>query len=288
MNLKEFQLAHRKYCGRQISGKKCDATRNMQSERCMKCTLAYLDSQASLEQFDPKADVSNRAPQFATLSDADVRNGLQNLLGIIRNGNARFSLPVGARPVISGMVFEVVDHDTVKVDGHAHTMTLRFLSRDYHEMPFDSRNGSSKWHQSNLRDWLNNDFFGKLSAPLQEVILAVPNVTVNACGTVVGETPSLDKVWIPSASQVGLTAEDDIAEGDVLDAFDRELTIDSNSRRIIAEYHGDEIVPKSYWLRTEQCEDNHGKVCCIDRMGKMCTLAPYESTAMVVPYITIG
>ncbi len=316
MTLKEFQIAHRKYCSRMIS--KCGNKRNMESKECMKCALNYLDAQAGLEQYDEKARVSNEAPKFATLADSAVRKGLADLIAKIRAGAGESVLPVGARPVISGIPLEVVDHDTVIVNGYAHTMTLRFLMRDYEEKPFDSKAGD-QWEFSSLREYLNGEFFGKLSAPLQEVILPVMNFTKNVLveqedpdsrhrkvfntsenegedqpaepATIISE----DKVWIPSMSQMGFTGTDDIVEGDVLDAFDRELTVDSNARRMVVEYHGDEAVPKKYWLRSSRLVDNDtpespsirvGTV--VDHMGRCDTMDMYEGVAMVVPMITIG
>ena len=298
MTLKEFQIAHRKYCSRMIS--KCGNKRNMESKECMKCALNYLDAQAGLEQYDEKARVSNEAPKFATLSDSAVRKGLADLIAKIRAGAGEAILPVGARPVISGIPLEVVDHDTVIVNGYDHTMTLRFLMRDYEEKPFDSKAGD-QWEFSSLREYLNGEFFGKLSAPLQEVILPVMNFTKNVLTEwKEGEEPaatiiSEDKVWIPSMSQMGFTGTEDIVEGDVLDAFDRELTVDSNARRMVVEYHGDEAVPKKYWLRSSKLVDNDtpgshsirvGTV--VDHMGRCDTMDMYEGVAMVVPMITIG
>ena len=298
MTLKEFQIAHRKYCSRMIS--KCGNKRNMESKECMKCALNYLDAQAGLEQYDEKARVSNEAPKFATLSDAAVRKGLADLIAKIRAGAGEAILPVGARPVISGIPLEVVDHDTVIVNGYDHTMTLRFLMRDYEEKPFDSKAGD-QWEFSSLREYLNGEFFGKLSAPLQEVILPVMNFTKNVLTEwKEGEEPaatiiSEDKVWIPSMSQMGFTGSEDIVEGDVLDAFDRELTVDSNARRMVVEYHGDEAVPKKYWLRSSKLVDNDtpgspsirvGTV--VDHIGRCDTMDMYEGVAMVVPMITIG
>lgn len=298
MTLKEFQLSHRRYCSRFSS--KCGNKRNMESKECMACALKYLDAQAGLEQYDVKARVSNEAPKFATLSDAVVRKGLADLIAKIRAGAGEAILPVGARPVISGIPLEVVDHDTVIVNGYDHTMTLRFLMRDYEEKPFDSKAGD-QWEFSSLREYLNGEFFGKLSAPLQEVILPVMNFTKNVLTEwKEGEEPaatiiSEDKVWIPSMSQMGFTGTDDIVEGDVLDAFDRELTVDSNARRMVVEYHGDEAVPKKYWLRSSKLIDNDtpgspsirvGTV--VDHMGRCDTMDMYEGVAMVVPMITIG
>ena len=297
MTLKEFQIAHRRYCTTQAS--KCGVKRNMESTECMKCALKYLDAQAGLEQFDKKAEVSNVAPKFATLPDASVRAGLVQIINKIRNGKGAATLPVGARPVISGIPFEVVDHDTVKVEGYAHTMTLRFLMRDYEEKPFDSKSGD-QWPFSSLREYLNGPFFSKLSAPLQEVILSVKNVNKNIqveSETKEGEDiaeflDSEDKVWIPSMSQMGFTTEEDIAEGDVLDAFDRELTVDSNARRIIVEYHGDEAVPKKYWLRSFRLLPADGRIdragTVVDHMGRCGAMDPCQCSAMIVPMITIG
>lgn len=299
MTLKEFQIAHRKYCGRMSA--KCGNKRNMESKECMACALKYLDAQAGLEQYDAKARISNEAPKFATLSDSAVRKGLADLIAKIRAGAGESILPVGARPVISGIPLEVVDHDTVIVNGYEHTMTLRFLMKDYEEKPFDSKAGD-QWEFSSLREYLNGEFFGKLSAPLQEVILPVMNFTKNVLtewkeegGDPAATIISEDKVWIPSMSQMGFTGTEDIVEGDVLDAFDRELTVDSNARRMVVEYHGDEAVPKKYWLRSSKLIDNDtpgspsirvGTV--VDHMGRCDTMDMYEGVAMVVPMITIG
>lgn len=285
MELKEFSLAHQKFCSKRITGKKCDAKRDLKSDRCAHCVVDYLNAQAALETFDTKAEVSNVAPKFATVSDEAVRRGLNTIINHIRSGNGRKTLPIGARPVISGTVFEVVDHDTVKVEGLEHTMTLRIIMTDYHEMPFNASEGTINWSDSHVRSWLNGTFFGKLSAPLREVIVAPKLLTYVPGKEEVEFEFTTDKVWLPSSSQMGV--DDDmvsIMEGEVLDAFDDELSIDHVARRTIAEYHGDEIVPKGYWLRS-----NDGKmVHAISKIGKLDKLEPRETTAMVVPFITIG
>lgn len=298
MTLKEFQLAHRRYCERFNS--KCGNKRNMKSKECMACALKYLDAQAGLEQYDAKARVSNEAPKFATLSDAAVRKGLVDLVNKIRSGKGEMILPVGARPVISGVPFEVVDHDTVTVPGLDHTMTLRFLMRDYEERTFAPRSGEdgvAGWVSSGLREYLNGPFLGKLSAPLREVLVAPIFKTMTAADDDMKLVETQDLVWIPSPSQLGFTTEDDIEEGDVLDAFDRELTIDSNARRMVVEYHGDEAVPKRYWLRSmvedqNEVDDTKGeytiKNTLCNHMGKLEFDGTLDATAMVVPMITIG
>lgn len=291
MNIKEFTLAHQRFCGVRVANKKCRGKRDLKSDRCAHCVVEYLNAQAALETFDVKATVSNAAPKFATLDDAAVRKGLVRLVDDIRNGRGRIRLPIGARPVISGVVFEVVDHDTVEVEGYTHSMTMRVLMTDYHEMPFNSTEKNVRWSESKVREWLNTEFINKLSDPLKEAIVAPKFTTKHLNGDTEELDVTADKIWIPSAYQIGYTGDNaHLAEGDVLDAFDTDISIDHVARRTVAEYHGDEIVPKSYWLRTEAKPEDDGarKVTIVNHMGKESSAEPYETSAMVIPFITIA
>lgn len=306
MNLQTFQLSHLKWCTK-IGVKSCKRSRDLKSDYCAHCVVDYLDAMATLEKYDPKEAVTNQPPVFPSVSDEILQEGIDELVGSVRSGASRDTYPVGARFVVGDQIFEVMDYDTVKVAGKEHTLTLRLFTRDYSEMPFDSSApGGVEWHKSTVRNWLNSTFLNQIRAPLRNVILDVENHTiakVKMCPKCGSETctcgcrdnveytevtrVSTEKVWLPSVGQLGII--DDDREGDVLDAFDKDLCFTASAKRAICEYHGDEVVPKPYWLRSQYENENGIRILTIGKNGELSHMEDtYETTAMVIPYITIG
>ena len=305
MNLQSFQLSHLKWCS-QVGVKSCKRQRDLKSDYCARCVLDYLDAMATLEKFDSKETTTNQMPVFPAVSDEILQAGIDELVELVRSGGAREVYPVGARFVIADQIFEVMDYDTVKVEGKEHTLTLRLFTRDYPEIPFDSAKGGTDWSKCQLRKWLNTTFLNQVRVPLSQAILPVTNRTkvwVKRCPKCGSETcecgcrdyaelsdvyhESTEKVWLPSVGQLGIV--DDDSEGDVLDAFDKDLCFTASAKRAICEYHGDEVVPKSYWLRSTVRNERGVSVLIIGTRGELTSLQDtYETTAMVIPYITIG
>lgn len=305
MNLQTFQLSHLKWCTK-IGIKSCKRSRDLKTDYCARCVLDYLDAMATLEKYDEKETVTNHPPVFPSVNDEILQSGIDELIGAVRAGIAKDTYPVGARFVIGDQIFEVMDYDTVKVEGKAHTLTLRLFTRDYSEIPFDSVNGGVEWSKSSIRNWLNSKFLNQVRAPLRNAILDVENHTlarVKMCPKCGSETcdcgcmdteeytevirVSTDKVWLPSVGQLGIIEDDH--EGDVLDAFDKDLCFTASSKRAICEYHGDEVVAKPYWLRSQYENQNGIRVLTIGKNGELShSEDTYETTAMAVPYITIG
>ena len=305
MNLQTFQLNQLNWCTK-IGVKSCKRRRNLKSDYCAHCVLDYLDAMATLEKYDSKEAVTNQPPVFPSVSDEIIQSGIDELLGLVRSGAAKETYPVGARFVIGDQIFEVMDYDTVKVSGKEHTLTLRLFTRDYAEIPFDSANGGVEWCKSSIRTWLNAKFLGQIRAPLRNAILEVENHTISKvkmCPKCGSETcncgcrdgveytevtrVSYEKVWLPSVGQLGII--DDDREGDVLDAFDKDLCFTASAKRAICEYHGDEVVPKPYWIRSQYENANGIRVLIIGKNGELSHMEDtYETTAMAIPYITIG
>ena len=305
MNLQSFQLSHLNWCTK-IGVKRCKRSRNLKSDYCAHCVVDYLGAMATLEKYDPKEAVTNQPPVFPSISDEILQDGINELIELVRSGTAKDTYPVGARFTIGDQIFEIMDHDTVKVAGKEHTLTLRLFTRDYAEIPFDSTNGGVEWWKSSIREWLNTKFYNQIRIPLRSVILDVENHTlakVKMCPKCGSETcncgcrdnvdytevtrVSTEKVWLPSAGQIGIV--DDDREGGVLDAFNTDLCFTASAKRAICEYHGDEVVPKPYWLRSQYENENGIRVLTIGKNGELSHMEDtYETTAMAIPYITIG
>ena len=305
MNIQTFQLNQLNWCTK-IGVKRCKRSRNLKSDYCAHCVLDYLGAMATLEKYDAKEAVTNQPPVFPSVSDDILQDGIDELLGLVRSGVANETYPVGARFVVGDQIFEVMDYDTVRVAGKDHTLTLRLFTRDYSEIPFDSVNGGVEWVKSSIRTWLNTKFFGQIRAPLRNAILEVENHTiakVKMCPECGSETcncgcrdnveytdvtrVSYERVWLPSVGQLGIV--DDDREGDVLNAFDKDLCFTASAKRAICEYHGDEVVSKPYWLRSQYENQDGIRVLIIGKNGELSHMEDtYETTAMAIPYITIG
>lgn len=308
MTLRAFQNEHLGWCHR-IGNRLCRRTRNLESDECAHCVVKYLNSMARFEKFDNTIK-DNVVESSDLVPDDNISTGLDELVSIIRSGDGQSTIPVGSRIVIKDTIWEVVDHDTVKVEGKDHTVTLRLFSRNYSERVFSGRDGTNDWDQSTLRSHLNL-YFLKTIIPdaLEEIILSVCNTNYSAiwhdeqcqcgCGCtkktlLKNPVTCVDKVWIPSLSQLGLKApgseEVDTLEGDILQAFDPSKTATYKQNVVMAEYLGNSITPKTYWTRSSSItENNTGCTYQIDWNGDVVTVEDaYESTGMIIPFITIG
>jgi hypothetical protein len=254
----------------------------------------------------------NIAPTPAAISEEEVASGVETLVINIRQGFAERLYPPGSRLVIGDLVWEVVDHDTVVVNDTEHTMTLRLFTRDYLEKVFDKVKGYHSWTDSALRAYLNQEFASTyICQPLRDVILPVCNTQLEVvrtkvpceCGCGCEEcehvqesvttVSCVDTVWLPSVSQLGFDYEyggDVPEEGAALDAFNPSLTLVRKGRVIVAEYLGDTIAHKMYWTRSSRWPTNGDQFTYkVDWKGDLVEEKDaYETTAMVVPFITIG
>ena len=79
-------------------------------------------------------------------------------------------------------------------------------------------------------------------------------------------------------------------EGIRTQAFDPSKTATYKQNVVMAEYLGNSITPKTYWTRSSSITDNNkGCTYQIDWDGEVITVEDaYESTGMVIPFITIG
>ena len=139
MTVAQLQNEHLKWCLK-VGQKSKHCKRNLLSDKCAHCVVDFLDMRAQFEKY--RKDITdNVAPAPAALSDEDVRSGMMATIQNIRDGYGEVMYPVGSRLVIGDLVWEVVDHDTIKVSGKEHTMSLRLFTRDYLEKPFDKVGG---------------------------------------------------------------------------------------------------------------------------------------------------
>ena len=310
MTVAQLQQEHLSWCLK-VGQKSKRCKRNLLSDKCAHCVVDFIDMRAQFEKYN-RSIQDNVAPSVASVSEEEVNKGVLALVQNVRDGYAEVMYPPGSRLVIGDLIWEVVDHDTIKVNGVEHTMTLRLFTRDYLEKVFDKTKGRHSWEQSDLRTYLNEEFASTyICQALRNVILPVVNTQTEivevrtpcdcGCG---GEHVSteqttvscVDTVWLPSVTQLGFEYDENDPnpdEGDILDAFDPQLTLVRKGRIIVAEYFNDTIAHKMYWTRTSRKNAdpavNSTYTYKVDWNGNLAEETDaYETTAMVVPFITIG
>ena len=306
MTIAQVQQEHLTWCLK-VGQKTKRCKRNLLSDKCAHCVVDFLDMRAQFEKYH-RGISDNVAPSVAPVPEDEVSSGVLALVQNVRDGYAEVMYPPGSRLVIGDLIWEVVDHDTITVDGKAHTMTLRLFTRDYLEKVFDKTKGRHEWDRSDLRTFLNEEFASTyICQPLRNVILPVVNTQTEVtetrtpcdCGCggehaaeMQSTVSCVDTVWIPSVTQLGFEYDENNTnpdEGDVLDAFDPQLTLVRKERVIVAEYFNDTIAHKMYWTRTSRMVDDKKFTYKVDWNGNLVEEEDvYETTAMLVPFITIG
>jgi len=302
MNLNMFQREHLSWC-QKLGMRSCHLDkRDLNSDTCAHCVVKFLNARSKMEKFNID-DNTSLVPAIEPLYDDRVVSGLVVLKNVIRTGGAITQYPVGSRLVIRDTVWEVVGHDTISVTGKPHTMTLRLFSDNYLDKIYSGISKTHEWDQSTLRNFLNSYYLTNVTcAPLREMVLSVINTQYQCkwheagctCGCESTEralrkiaVTCVDKVWIPSDSQLGMSADD--TEGTVLNAFDPSFSVASTDNRIVAEKIGDSIIPKKYWTRSAIMSGNQAGTHQIDWNGDLVVETnAEEAAAMVVPFITIG
>lgn len=161
-----------------------------------------------------------------------VDSPLTDLVNEVRAGKQ----PFAPRKVIEdfGMKFKILgyDHDTSAENPTAHTVTLMCLTpAPEHRM--HSGSCPDGWAESELRKWLNGDFFNTLPIDLQKLIHPTARESNDSKGII---HTTIDKLFLPTESELFGSAIYSANEcGDRYEAFatskDRIVTDEDGDKR---------------------------------------------------------
>lgn len=141
----------------------------------------------------------------------------------------------------------------VQIDYNSYNFTLADYNHDkdntfsfiltpgsnvYARIKMDS--GTSSWASTDMRTYLNNDFYNVIESDVKNNIVTVDKINTTRYG---GVSPTQDKVWLLSYTEVGMELADIDAEGTPYPIFT------DNQSRIY--YHDtSDAAATTWWLRS--------------------------------------
>ena len=182
--------------------------------------------------------------------------GLSVLVSIVKSGKARERLNIHDVIAVGGNEFEIIgfDHDKVTDVPEIHTITLMGLALLPARRMYSTA-CETGWIDSELRSWLNEDYYCGLPEELTAHIRETQKMTYSCTGN---PTVTNDKLFIPSESEMfGSAIYCNYEEGQRYEAFA------TSEDRIRTKQDGS---AGWYWTRSCACGDSES-FCVVDDSG---------------------
>lgn len=180
--------------------------------------------------------------QLRDLGFEDISDGIDEFSEIVRRGDIRKHYKVNDIITLAGQDYKLIgiDHDR-KTGGGVHQNNVTLMSMtllDPRRMHSDESDNGYKGTE--LREWLNKDYFKSLPENLREHILTIDKTTHNYKGE---KIETRERVFIPSESELfGSAIYSDYEDGERYEAFS------TSENRQLRDKDGDYWY---YWTRSQ-------------------------------------
>lgn len=211
--------------------------------------IPLAEEQIKMTAFAAAIPLSSEQMQAAGLLGA--RSALE-ISKIIQSGEAREHFQPGEVVNINGIEAEVIGFNHDKSEHSPSRPTVTFMMRQVAgKRPFHDGECPDGWIGSDLRSWMNNEFFFTLPEELRTAILSVKRITRNHEGRTF---ESADKLFVPTESEMfGSAIWSDHEDGERYEAFG------TSESRVLVDEDGEDC---PFWCCSSSAGSS-GNICCV-------------------------